>query len=139
MNADYENIPDCANNDCKAKRGIAMRRALERIYKLDRAQKVFTVEQCVLNIDLGTEDPYGAARKILGEDKLYYDDCNGYGSGPYIGTEKWDAWMGDSENLIMVEENDEYAVLKSMVGEEEANNEINYFYLKGICYRRKES
>ena len=116
-----------------------MRRALERIYKLDRAQKVFTVEQCVLNIDLGTEDPYGEARKILGEDKLYYDDCNGYGSGPYIGTEKWDAWMGDSENLIMVEENDEYAVLKSMVGEEEANNEINYFYLKGICYRRKES
>ena len=116
-----------------------MRRALERTYKLDKVQRVFTVEQVVLNIDLGTEDPYGEARKILGVDKLYHDDCNGYGSGPYIGQEIWDAWMGDSENLIMVEENDEYAVLKSMVGEEEANNEINYFYLKGTCYRRKEN
>ena len=114
-----------------------MRRALERTYKLDKAQRVFTVEQVVLNIDLGTEDPYGEARKILGVDKLYHDDCNGY--GPYIGREIWDAWMGDSENLIMIEENDEHAVLKSMVGDEEVNNEINYFYLKGTCYRRKEN
>ncbi len=116
-----------------------MRRALERTYKLDKAQRVFTVEQVVLNIDLGTEDPYGEARKILDVDKLYHDDCNGYGSGPYIGQCTWEAWMGDSENLILVKETDEKVVLKSMVGEEEANNEINYFYLKGICYRRKES